>query len=292
MNKSNLSNRLPLLKESLKSLNENNGWDYDAVGKFGIASQYTDGTNTITFELCPKRNVWTATISTPSQKQIVIDLPNQDEWANAYEALDEEVMTQIAQSILTANLKESKRRKINEEYTDDIIRTIAKQFGISIDSIADINEFKMGMAVELEHGSKLGADTDVTGDDVFTTFQIVLAHLKEKSNYYTLLAKYVEGNKNESKSRRFIKRRKINEGLSMSVDDLKESDPDLFKIVDKWVGVQNIDEIDFDEEDATIRISIKVSVCGKPMLKALSDFDKFYSLLPTDNGELALYFNV
>ncbi len=49
----------------------------------------------------------------------------------------------------------------------------------------DFNEFYMGMIVELEH-------QDVTGGDLRKTAMIAAAHLKEVSNYYTLLKKYVE----------------------------------------------------------------------------------------------------
>lgn len=56
-----------------------------------------------------------------------------------------------------------------------------------------MDQFRMGMNVELEHGSKDKA-TDVTHNDAIKTAKIVLAHIKEKKNYYTLLKK-VEGKK-------------------------------------------------------------------------------------------------
>ena len=55
-------------------------------------------------------------------------------------------------------------------------------------SAFDVEQFRMGLNVELEHGRKDPA-TDVTGDDHMTTGKIALAHLKEFPDYYTRLAR-------------------------------------------------------------------------------------------------------
>lgn len=52
----------------------------------------------------------------------------------------------------------------------------------------DVNQFKMRMAVELEHGT-INSLTNVTDDDLLTTGKITLAHLNEFSDYYTRLLK-------------------------------------------------------------------------------------------------------
>jgi hypothetical protein len=52
----------------------------------------------------------------------------------------------------------------------------------------DIEEFRMGLIVELEHGLRDPA-TNVTGDDKIMTAKIALAHLNEYPDYYTRLAK-------------------------------------------------------------------------------------------------------
>jgi hypothetical protein len=52
----------------------------------------------------------------------------------------------------------------------------------------DVEQFRMGLDVELEHGSQDPA-TDVTGDDPVTTGKIALAHLNEFPDYYTRLAR-------------------------------------------------------------------------------------------------------
>lgn len=50
----------------------------------------------------------------------------------------------------------------------------------------DIEQFRMGMGVELEHGTR-DLHTNVTDDDPMTTGKIVLAHLNEFPDYYTRL---------------------------------------------------------------------------------------------------------
>jgi hypothetical protein len=52
----------------------------------------------------------------------------------------------------------------------------------------DLEQFRRGMEVELEHGRR-DPETNVTGDDALTTGKIALAHLREIPDYYTRLAK-------------------------------------------------------------------------------------------------------
>ncbi len=52
----------------------------------------------------------------------------------------------------------------------------------------DLEQFRMGIDVEFEHGSNDPA-TNVTNDDPVTTGKIALAHLHEFPDYYTRLAK-------------------------------------------------------------------------------------------------------
>lgn len=55
----------------------------------------------------------------------------------------------------------------------------------------DLEQFRHGMDVELEHGRENPA-TDVTHDDAIITGKIALAHLNEFPDYYTRLAKMEE----------------------------------------------------------------------------------------------------
>ena len=55
-------------------------------------------------------------------------------------------------------------------------------------SRGDVEQFRMGLGVELEHGRHDPA-TNVTDDDELTTGRIAWAHLSEFPDYYTRLAK-------------------------------------------------------------------------------------------------------
>jgi hypothetical protein len=52
----------------------------------------------------------------------------------------------------------------------------------------DVEQFRMGMDVELEHGT-VDPHTNVTNDDPIMTGKIALAHLNEIPDYYTRLDK-------------------------------------------------------------------------------------------------------
>lgn len=72
-------------------------------------------------------------------------------------------------------------------FTNDEARRVGEQIGIDWETAPfDIEQFRMGMDVELEHGFHDLA-TNVTGDDPVFTGKIALAHLKEFPDYYTRL---------------------------------------------------------------------------------------------------------
>jgi hypothetical protein len=71
-------------------------------------------------------------------------------------------------------------------FTTDEVRAIGDQLGIDWASM-DLEQFRKGIAVELEHGRR-NSETDVTGDDLLITGRIALAHLREIPDYYTRLA--------------------------------------------------------------------------------------------------------
>jgi hypothetical protein len=50
----------------------------------------------------------------------------------------------------------------------------------------DLEQFRRGLEVELEHGAR-DPETDVTNDDLILTGKIAWAHLKEIQDYYTRL---------------------------------------------------------------------------------------------------------
>jgi uncharacterized protein DUF5661 len=66
-------------------------------------------------------------------------------------------------------------------------RSVGEQIGIDWDaSPFDVEQFRNGMEVELEHGSH-DPQTNVTDDDPVITGKIALAHLKEFADYYVRL---------------------------------------------------------------------------------------------------------
>ena len=73
------------------------------------------------------------------------------------------------------------------QFQADEAREIGDQVGVDWSEIP-LEEFRMGLAVELEHGAR-DSQTDVTGDDLLVTGKIALAHLKEFPDYYTRLGK-------------------------------------------------------------------------------------------------------
>ncbi len=71
-------------------------------------------------------------------------------------------------------------------YTAAEAKKIGAKLGIDW-SRYDVEQFRMGMDVELEHG-KVDMHTNVTNDDPYVTGKIALAHLNEFPDYYTRLA--------------------------------------------------------------------------------------------------------
>ena len=66
-------------------------------------------------------------------------------------------------------------------------KAIGETLGITWDKF-DVDQFRRGMDVELEHGSRDPA-TNVTNDDLLMTGKIALAHLNEFPDYYDRLEK-------------------------------------------------------------------------------------------------------
>ena len=78
---------------------------------------------------------------------------------------------------------------MTKSFSADEAQKIGESIGIDWGSAPfDVEEFRKGMDVELEHGLHDPA-TNVTGDDPIVTGKIALAHLNEFADYYTRLAK-------------------------------------------------------------------------------------------------------
>ena len=73
-------------------------------------------------------------------------------------------------------------------FSADQAREAGEQIGIDwATSPFDVEQFRMGMDVEVEHGTH-DPETNVTDDDIVVTAKIARAHLNEFPDYYTRLA--------------------------------------------------------------------------------------------------------
>ena len=82
-------------------------------------------------------------------------------------------------------------------FSADEARLVGEQIGIDWSSSPfDVEQFRRGMDVELEHGFH-DLLTNVTGDDPLVTGKIALAHLREFPDYYTRLEQMEEQAKRE-----------------------------------------------------------------------------------------------
>ena len=77
-----------------------------------------------------------------------------------------------------------------KNFTADQAKEIGEQLGIDW-SKWDVEQFRMGMDVELEHGT-VDPKTNVTDDNPLVTGKIALAHLNEFPDYYIRLDKMEE----------------------------------------------------------------------------------------------------
>lgn len=74
-----------------------------------------------------------------------------------------------------------------KSFTVEEAKNIGEKLGIDWSKF-DVEQYRMGLDVELEHGST-DPKTNVTNDDPMVTGKIALAHLNEFPDYYTRLSK-------------------------------------------------------------------------------------------------------
>ncbi len=74
---------------------------------------------------------------------------------------------------------------MKKEFTQEEAKNIGNTLGVNWDAV-DLEQFRLGLAVELEHGAH-DPETNVTNDDLLMTGKIAWAHLKEVPDYYTKL---------------------------------------------------------------------------------------------------------
>ena len=80
--------------------------------------------------------------------------------------------------------------ELKKSFSVEEAKQIGEQLGIDWSKF-NVEQFRMGMDVELEHGVR-DALTNVTNDDSLITGKIALAHLNEFADYYTRLSKMEE----------------------------------------------------------------------------------------------------
>lgn len=72
-----------------------------------------------------------------------------------------------------------------QQFSTEEARSIGTQLKIDW-ALIDLEQFRRGLEVELEHGA-IDPETNVTGNDPLLTGKIAWAHLKEIRDYYTRL---------------------------------------------------------------------------------------------------------
>jgi len=77
-----------------------------------------------------------------------------------------------------------------QKFSTSEAKEIGEQLGITWDKF-DVEQFRHGMDIELEHGTE-NQVTNVTNDDPLMTGKIALAHLNEFADYYDRLDKMEE----------------------------------------------------------------------------------------------------
>jgi hypothetical protein len=82
-----------------------------------------------------------------------------------------------------------RRMTERKTFTSEEARSVGEAIGIDwATSPFDVEQFRMGMDVELEHGLH-DLLTNVSDDDPLVTGRIALAHLNEFPDYYTRLSR-------------------------------------------------------------------------------------------------------
>jgi hypothetical protein len=85
----------------------------------------------------------------------------------------------------TINISVGGNMSVEKKFTTEQAKQIGESLGIDWSKF-DVEQFRMGLDVELEHGL-VDPHTNVTNDNPIMTGKITLAHLNEFSDYYTRL---------------------------------------------------------------------------------------------------------
>jgi phage shock protein PspC (stress-responsive transcriptional regulator) len=119
-------------------------------------------------------------------------------------------------------------------FTEKQARELGEKVGIDFEKI-NIEEFRKGLTVELEHGAH-DPETNVTNDDLEVTAKITWAHLKELPDYYTRLIEMeaeAEGRSNNSVKRLRLSNDKKLLGVCGGIAEYFDQDPTLIRLA--WI---------------------------------------------------------
>jgi len=108
-----------------------------------------------------------------------------------------------------------------KHFTEEQAKEIGEKLGIKWKEF-DVEQFRQGMDVELEHGTE-NSLTNVTDDDALATGKIALAHLNEFPDYYTRLDKMEEeAEAYWEKTSEFSQTKAINSSLLLVITNERE----------------------------------------------------------------------
>ncbi len=102
-------------------------------------------------------------------------------------------------SFTAKEAQKDQRSSDPQKFSISEAKETGEKLGIKWDKF-DVEQFRMGMDVELEHGI-VDKNTNVTNDDALMTGKIALAHLNELSDYYDKLEKMETMSERESKNK-------------------------------------------------------------------------------------------
>jgi len=109
--------------------------------------------------------------------------------AGQIEACRDSCIRTRKQTRVLPDIGDTSRVEQHRGFSSGEAREIGELIGINWKSSRfDVEQFRMGLGVELEHGRRDSA-TNVSDDDRLTTGKIAWAHLNEFPDYYTRLAK-------------------------------------------------------------------------------------------------------
>jgi hypothetical protein len=172
------------------------------------------------------------------------------------------------------------------EINDELIDKVAKDIGIDFAKI-DREQFKMGLEVEKEHGTKIIEACNVTNDNPTKAGRIALVHIMEVSDYYDKLYEYVEVEESGRKFKRPIvkKMKEVQTYRPSLTDDWRKgcieeacSMVGLMNDVDCSVchakGGYNLISLDYKTNSG----QIQCSKCGTVMTVSFTQNDKGKSI--------------